>query len=142
MMGAFVARAKRARAWWLKAGVLGAGSLQSGTGGAGVESSGSILVSGLGDAAADDGSAQLGKAAELRAVVVAQRVLGGAGIEIGSVGTGQRVAGSCSGWVNGRGCGPGGHLGPGRKQDLQAGKGGVQGSQLAGNRTRSGRGWG
>lgn len=88
-----MARTGRARAKWLKAGVLGAGGLQSDPGRAGVESSRSSGVSGLGLAAADDGSAQLSRATKLGAVLITQGILGGAGIEIDGVGTGQRVAG-------------------------------------------------
>ena len=131
-----------ARAEWLEAGVLGAGGLQSGAGGAGVESSSSSLISSQGLAAADDGSAQLGKAASLGAVVIAQRILGGAGIEVGGVSTGQRMTGSDGSRVDGSRCGPGCGLGPGRVLGLQPGQGNAQGGQLAGNRARGGRGWG
>ena len=130
----------RARAGWLKAGVLGAGGLQGSPGGAGVESGSSGGVSGAGLAAAHDGGAELSEAAGLGAVVVAQRIHGGTGIEHGRMSTGQRVAGGCGGWVDGSRRGS--YLWPGRVLGRQAGKGGVQGSQLAGSRTRSGRGWG
>ena len=109
-----------------KAGVLGAGGLQSGTGGAGMESSGGSLVSGLGLSAADDGGAQLGKAAGLGAVVIAQRILGGTGIEHGRMSTGQRMANGGGGWVDGSRRGS--YRWPGRILGRQPGKGGMQGS--------------
>ena len=134
----------RARAGWLKAGVLSAGGLQGSTGGAGVESGGGSLVSGLSLAAAEDGGAQLGKAAGLGAVVIAQRILGGAGIEKGGVGTGQRMAGGDGGQVDGRGRRD--YLGTGWLLGLQLGQGGAQGSplgrNLASSRAHDGRGWG
>ena len=66
-----MARTGRARAGWLKAGVLGAGGLQGGSGGTDVESGGSSGTSSAGLAVAHDGGAELGKAAGLGAVVVA-----------------------------------------------------------------------
>ena len=95
-----VARTGRARAEWLKAGVLGAGDLQSGDNGTGVESSRISGMSSLGRAKRM-GGAQSSKAAGLGAVLIAQHILGGTGIKNGKMSTNQRVAGGAARRVDG-----------------------------------------
>ena len=111
-----------------------------------MESGGSGGVSGAGLAVAHDGGADAAEAAGLGAVVIAQRILGGTGIEHGRMSTGQRMANGGGGWVDGSRRGRGNCHGAGRILGRQPGKGGLQGSQLASDlassRAHGGRGWG